>query len=82
MQELKGHEYESLRKFIHELEIGKRMEINHKTRKAKKDRLPPPKTSEFVFFEEKMVKVQARGGDGEAQWVLERHEDAWYASKR
>ena len=53
-QELKGHDYDSLREFIHKLEVGTRMDINVKTRKAQKDHRPPPSSSEFVFFEENM----------------------------
>lgn len=48
-------------------------------RKARRENTPPT-TSKFVYFEEKMTKVQARTGDGKAQWVLKEHGQAWTAA--
>ena len=51
-------------------------------KEAHKKRRPPPSTSNFVYFDEVMVKVQPRTGDGEAQWVLKEHEQAWHDASR
>lgn len=82
VEELKGPHYESVRKFIHEMEIKTRMEISAKQRKGLKARRGDASDPHFVNFEEVMVQVQARDGDGAAQWVLAKHENAWYESVR
>ncbi|CAM9987115.1 unnamed protein product [Ectocarpus sp. 6 AP-2014] len=82
IQELKGNDYESVREFIHGMEIRTRDEINSAWRKVHKVRRGDGSIPDFIFFEEKMVKVQARDGDGAVQWVLEDHEDAWYEKMR
>lgn len=44
---------------------------------AHKNGHAPPSAATFVYFEQVMAKVQARTGDGEAQWVLKGQEQAW-----
>ena len=64
MQELKGENYDNLRRFVHEMEIRTCLD-------ADKDR------QNFQNFEKVMVQVQARSGDAKAQWVLKKNEQAW-----
>lgn len=64
------------------MEDTARVKLSTATKKAHKERRAPPSTSEFVFFDEVMVKVQPRSGDGEAQWVLGEFEAAWYDAAR
>ncbi|CAN0315441.1 unnamed protein product [Ectocarpus sp. 6 AP-2014] len=74
--------YASLRVFIHGVEDTARHEIAKATKRAHRERRAPPSSSEFVFFEQKMVQVQRRDGDAAAQWVLKEHESAWYDQTR
>lgn len=64
------------------MEDTARLEISAATKKAHKERRPPPSTSEFVYFDQVMTKVQPRTGDGEAQWVLNDFEEAWHGAAR
>lgn len=82
VKELKGNAYKRLQACVHEMEEAARLTIVAATKKARRRGKSPPSTSEFVFFEDVMAKVQARTGDGEAQWVLKEHEQAWYDSVR
>lgn len=59
------------------MEDTARYETSVETKKAHKNRRAPPSSFEFIYFEEVMAKVQARTGDGQAQWVLKEHEEAW-----
>ena len=45
--------------------------------KAKRGRGAAPSSSDFVFFAQKMAKVQRRAGDAAVQWVLKGQENAW-----
>lgn len=82
MGEVTGVVYNSLRRFVREMELRTRIEIRDKTKKAQKERLPPPSALEFVCFEDVMVRVQARRGNANAQWVLRDSECAWYTYVR
>lgn len=82
VQAVKGNAYESLRRFVHGMEDTALVEFSAAMKEAHKTRRPPPSKSEFVYFEEVMVKVQPRTGDGKAQWVLKEHEQAWRAAAR
>lgn len=64
------------------MEDTARLEISAATRKAHKYRRPPPSSSDFVYFDQVMVKVQPRSGDGEAQWVLDDKAEAWHNATR
>lgn len=64
------------------MEDTSRVEISAAAKKANKERRAPPSTSEFVYFDQVMVKVQPRNGDGEAQWVLSDFELAWHDATR
>lgn len=64
------------------MEDTSRLEISAATKKAHKERCAPPSTSEFVYFDQVMVKVQPRNGDGEAQWVLSDFELDWHDAIR
>ena len=64
------------------MEDTARREFSAAIKEAHKKRRPPPSTSNFVYFDDVMVKVQPRTGDGEAQWVLKEHEQAWYDAAR
>ena len=78
----RGKPYECLRTFVHEMEDTARVTMSDERKKAHKERRAPPSTSEFVYFEQVMSKVQPRAGDGEAQWVLKEHEQAWHDAAR
>ncbi|CAM9593028.1 unnamed protein product [Ectocarpus sp. 13 AM-2016] len=80
--QLEGGAYASLREFIHGVEDTVRLENAKATKKAHRERRAPPSSSEFVFFEQKMVQVQRRDGDAAVQWVLKEHESAWYDQTR
>ncbi|CAN0468026.1 unnamed protein product [Ectocarpus sp. 8 AP-2014] len=80
--QLEGGAYASLREFIHGVEDTARLEIAKATKKAHRERRAPPSSSEFVFFEQKMVQVQRRDGDAAVQWVLKEHESAWFDQTR
>ncbi|CAM9393730.1 unnamed protein product, partial [Laminaria digitata] len=82
VQALEGNAYECLRRFVHDMEDTARVEISAATKKAHKKRRAPPSTSEFVYFDQVMVKVQSRTGDGEALWVLSDFEEAWRETAR
>lgn len=82
VQALKGSAYKCLRTFVHEMEDTARLQKNTVRRKARRKGIAPPSDPEFVFFEEVMSKVQARTGDGGAQWVLQGHEQAWIDAER
>ncbi|CAN0116230.1 unnamed protein product, partial [Ectocarpus fasciculatus] len=56
VEELKGPDYDSVRKFIHEMEIRMRMEINSKMRKVVKVRRGDPSIPDFIYFDEEMVQ--------------------------
>jgi len=74
---LKGNAYKRLREFVHEMEDTARLQSSAATKKARRKGKAPPRNSDFVYFEDVMTKVQARTGDGEAQWVLRGYENAW-----
>ncbi len=80
--QLEGYAYASLREFIHEVEKTAGLEMLKATMKAHKDRRAPPRSSEFVFFSQKMAQVQKRDGDAAVQWVLKEYEEAWYNANR
>ncbi|CBJ29670.1 LRR-GTPase of the ROCO family, putative pseudogene [Ectocarpus siliculosus] len=80
--QLEGGVYSSLREFIHGVEDTARLEIAKATKKAHRERRAPPSSSEFVFFEQKMVQVQRRDGDAAVQWVLKGHESSWFDQTR
>ena len=82
VQPLQGNAYECLRRLVHDMQDTARMKISNATKKAHKERRAPPSTSEFVYFDQVMVKVQPRAGDGEAQWVLSDFEEAWRDAAR
>lgn len=65
--------YASLREFIHGVEDAARLDIV----KAKRGRRASPGSPEFVFFSQKMVRVQRRASDAAVQWVLNGQEEAW-----
>lgn len=50
--------------------------------KAETRRRDRPRSSEFVFFEQKMVRVQRRNGDAAVQWVLKGQQHAWYEAMK
>ena len=62
---------------MHEMEDTARLQSSAATKKARRKGKAPPRNSDFVYFEDVMTKVQARTGDGEAQWVLRGYENAW-----
>lgn len=74
---LKGNAYKSLRTFVHEMEDTARLRNSAARKKAHRKSKVHPSKPDFVSFEDVMTKVQARTGDGEGQWVLLAHEQAW-----
>lgn len=77
-----GRAYEGLRKIVSDVEEAARCKTraaNKKDARARENHRAPASTSEFVYFKQVMVKGQARTGDGEAQWVLKEHKQAWLA---
>lgn len=46
--------------------------------KSKRGRRAAADSSMFVFFAQKMVRVQRCAGDAAVQWVLKGQEDAWF----
>ena len=80
LQALDGRAYEGLRKIVNDLEQAARCKsraANKKERTARENHRATASAPEFVYFKQVMVKVQARTGDGEAQWVLKEHKQAW-----
>ena len=59
------------------MEDTARLKNSAAKKKAHRKGVARPSDSGFVYFEQKMAKVQARTGDGGAQWVLRGHEKAW-----
>jgi len=59
------------------MEDTARLQSSAARKKALRKGKAPPSNSDFVYFEDVMTKVQARTGDGEAQWVLRGYENAW-----
>lgn len=76
--QLGGGAYAALREFIHGVEDTARLEID----KRRRGRRGSSQPSNFVFFAQKMVKVQRTNGDAAVQWVLKEHRDAWYDAVR
>lgn len=67
---------------MYELEDTARWKIHAASKKSQRERRAPRSSSEFVYFEDVMVKVQSRSGDASAHWVLIENERAWYDSDR
>lgn len=74
--QLERSAYASLREFIHRVEDTARLD-RLEIAKAKRGRRAAGSSSEFVFFEQKMVQVQRRVGDDTVQWVLKGQENVW-----
>lgn len=78
VQALQGTGYRRLQTSVHEMEETARLKISAARKKARRRGKALSIASKFVVFEHVMVKVQARTGIGEAQWVLKEHEHAYY----
>ena len=76
--QLEGRAYASLRDFIYEVEKTAGLEMLKAKAKAHRDRRAPPRSSEFVFFAQKMAQVQRREDDADVQWVLKGYEEEWH----
>lgn len=77
MPELGKKQYETLRTFLHDVEMTERIkQVQAKKRSNDCDNL------DFVFFEDVMEKVQEREGRGEVQWVLKGYAEEWREARR
>lgn len=70
MEPLGGRACAALRDLIHEAEDRERGARTHARKDARRRGWSLPTGSSFLFFEDVMKMIQARDGDGDADWVL------------